>query len=305
MSNNSQGNTLRLQSPAKVNLYLRVLNQRSDGYHNLHSLFQMVGLYDQLRFREIPEVIRLKIENSTLADDASNLVSQAATLLQKEMLAAGLPQKGAEIILTKNIPESAGLGGGSSDAAATLMGLNRLWSLDWPLDRLATLGARLGSDVPFFFYGPTAWVSGRGTQVETINPCLSGWMVLLHPEISVSTASVYAEYNKKIGKKIRLTKAQQPPKITTLDQKWPSLAALIQAPCNDLEQVTLDAYPQLIGLKAKLKALGGEGVMMSGSGPSIFGLFRDHHKAKAAAENIEKTEAIKTTIAEILTQSPF
>jgi len=296
---------LSLQAPAKVNLYLKVLDKRPDGYHNLHSLFQMVGLFDRLDFRETSEGIRLRVENSPLPADDSNLVCRAAALLQEEMAAQNLPDKGVEIALTKNIPIAAGLGGGSSDAAATLIGLNRLWTLDWPRKRLADLGARLGSDVPFFFYGPTAWVSGRGEEVDAVATRLSGWIVLLHPDIPVSTASVYAEYDKKIGKKIGLTKGRRPLKITAMDKERPTVAARLERPYNDLERVTLDAYPQLKELKIKLKALGGEGVVMSGSGPSIFGLFRDHQKAKAAAEAIEKSEKIKSSVAAILTQSPF
>ncbi|MDC4222707.1 MAG: 4-(cytidine 5'-diphospho)-2-C-methyl-D-erythritol kinase [Candidatus Manganitrophus sp.] len=159
--------TVLVKAPAKVNLYLKVLGRREDGYHEILSLMQMVGLYDFLALREEPSDIRLTIENaSSLPADRSNLVFRAAEALQKAAFQGKARSKGVSIRLTKNIPIAAGLGGGSSDAAATLVGLNRLWGLRWPRERLARLGATLGSDVPFFLYGPTAWASGRGDEVE-------------------------------------------------------------------------------------------------------------------------------------------
>ena len=288
-----------LQAPAKVNLYLKILNRRPDGYHNLLSLMQMVG-HDQLSFEEASEGIQLYIEQADLASDRSNLVFRAAEKLQKEARAAGHPPKGAIITLLKNIPIAAGLGGGSSDAAATLIGLNHLWSLGWPRKRLAELGETIGSDLPFFFDGPSAWVSGRGEVVNPISPPFKGWIVLVHPKINVSTASVYEAFSKKS----RLTKGVPRPKITALTVERPSIGEVFRHPSNDLEEVTLSDFPHLEEVKRSLIKGGGEGVLMSGSGPTLFALFKSRQNAKATAKRVTQHYGFSVTVAEVLQRSP-
>lgn len=291
---------LVLQAPAKVNLYLKVLNKRPDGYHNLSSLMQMVGLYDRLTFEEAPEGIHLHVEQAVLPSDRSNLVFRAAERLQREAQEAGHSPKGVIITLAKNIPIAAGLGGGSSDAAAALIGLNRLWLLDWPRKRLAELGAEIGSDLPFFFYGPSAWVSGRGEVVDPIEPPFKGWTVLVHPKTGVSTASVYEAFSKKGG----LTKGGAPPKITPSIVERPSIGAVLRHPSNDLEEVTLLNFPHLERVKALLVKEGGEGALMSGSGPTLFALFKNHQNAKTAAKRVARYFGYRVTVVQVLQRSP-
>lgn len=290
-----------IKAPAKVNLYLKVLGRREDGYHEILSLMQMVGLYDFVALREEPADIRLTIENgSSLPTDRSNLVFRAAEAFQKAAFQDEGRSKGVSIRLTKNIPISAGLGGGSSDAAATLVGLNRLWGLRWPRVRLARLGATLGSDVPFFLYGPTAWASGRGDEVEPATAKGAGWMVLVNPGIAVSTAWVYQAFSRKLG----LTKSDREITINKFIAHRPSLREIYHRPHNDLEEVTLEAFPQLTQIKKELLESGGKGVLMSGSGPTLFACFSEYSSAMQAAAAFEKKDSVKVWVARILRRSP-
>ncbi len=292
---------ISIKTPAKVNLYLKVLGRREDGYHQIISLMQMVGLYDFLVFREERSGVHLTVEGGSLPVDRFNLVLRAAEALQLAAFPRETQPKGASIRLTKNIPISAGLGGGSSDAAATLIGLNRLWGLRWPRERLALLGATLGSDVPFFLYGPTAWASGRGERIEAAAPAEQGWMVLVNPGIAVSTASVYQAFSQKLG----LTKSDRELTINKFIAHRPSLREIFHRPHNDLEEVTLAAFPQLTQIKKELLSLGGKGVLMSGSGPTLFATFREYALAKEAAAAFEKKDSVKVWVARILKRSPI
>ncbi len=304
---------LTLETPAKLNLYLEVLNRRPDGYHNLCSLFQMVGLYDRLTMEEASEGLHLTIEGASegtsLLADSSNLILRAATLLQKEMQESGKPLRGARIHLLKKIPISAGMGGGSSDAAATLIGLNRLWSLGWSREKLAELGSRIGSDLPFFFYGPIAWVSGRGEIVEPISQVMEGIFLLVHPAFAVSTAEVFSTYaqvrsQEEKNSKIELTNAAPHLSILSDIRVRSSAVEVLLHPRNDLEKVTLTAHPELKAVKVLLESLGSKGVLMSGSGPTLFAWFKDPETAKTAGYQMEK-EGHRISLAPILKQSPF
>lgn len=294
---------LSLRAPAKINLYLKVINRREDGYHNLLSLMHMIGLYDQIILKEREQGLTLRVQNSPLLPDHSNLVLQAATLLQKEMISSGYPSKGADITLKKEIPLSAGLAGGSSDAAAALIGLNRLWSLNWTKEKLAGLSEQLGSDLPFFFDGPAAWVFGRGEQVEPVYPELKKWLVLVNPGIAVSTTSVFEAFSAQTG----LTKTGTPINITGTERR-PEIEHILQNPQNDLEIVTLKRFPQLKTIKGRLKEVGGSTVLMSGSGPSLFAFFGDQKKANAAARQIRQMyqdPLVKVWAVPLLQASPF
>lgn len=288
---------LTLKAPAKINLYLKVFHRREDGYHNLLSLMQMVGLYDLLTFRKEPSGIRLSVEGAALSADRSNLVVRAAELVQKE---AGI-SKGVSITLVKNIPVAAGLGGGSSDAAATLIGLNRFWTLRWSRKKLAEMGAMLGSDLPFFFQGPTAWVSGKGEKVEQTQEVPEGWALLVNPGNPVSTAWVYEQFSKKIG----LTKKAPNINMVQLIAQRATLKEILRHPYNDLEKVTLAAFPHLIQIKRELHDLGGQGALMSGSGPTLFALFKKREIAEKAAVSIQKKGSVRAWVVRILRRSPF
>jgi 4-diphosphocytidyl-2C-methyl-D-erythritol kinase len=306
-----------IKAPAKINLYLKVRNKRKDGYHNLCSLMQMVGLYDHLTFQEAPSGIRLHIENSPFPPGHDNLIVQAAKLLQKEM---GTNQKGertgVRITLIKNIPVSAGLGGGSSDAVATLIGLNRLWSLHWSRKKLAKIGEQLGSDLPFFFQGPTAWVTGRGEEVEKVNPLFakgvsaSGgfastvydkWAVLVNPGVPVSTAEVFKDYSKAFV----LTNSKSNISIEKLSVRKPTIEEVFLRPYNDLEKVTLKKLPALLAIKKRLKTLGGEAVLMSGSGPTLFALFPGYATAKKAAASMKGRSSLQVWVTKVLKRTPL
>lgn len=286
---------LTLKAPAKVNLYLKVLGKRADGYHDIASFMQMIGFYDLLTFQSAPE-IRLQVKGNILPADRSNLVFRAAEALQKEAKIT----EGAEIVLTKNLPISAGLGGGSGNAAAALIGLNRLWSLGWSRQLLAELGATLGSDVPFFFGGSTAWIFGRGEKVEEVGPTPEGWMVLVNSGRPVSTASVYQEFSK-----IRLTRKAPNITINKFDFERPSLEEILRHPYNDLEKVTFMAFPELIQIKRELQGLGGKGALMSGSGPTLFALFSKRGEAIQAAQVIRGNGWDRVWVAKALKRSPL
>ena len=180
---------VRWKAPAKVNLYLKVLDKRPDGYHNISSLFQMVSLYDRLRFRRAPTGITLIARGEPVSAGSDNLIYKAAKKLMQTCHKKG----GVAIELDKQIPLGAGLGGGSSDAAATLLGLKRLWRLRIPHSDLMEMALELGSDVPFFMDGPTAFVEGRGEKVVPCRLEKPWWLLMVNPGIQVSTAWAYQE----------------------------------------------------------------------------------------------------------------
>jgi 4-diphosphocytidyl-2-C-methyl-D-erythritol kinase len=253
------------QSPAKVNLILKVLRRREDGYHDIASLMQKVSLADEMEFAALRDGIELACPGSDLPTDEGNLVVRAARALFDEAGFAG----GVEITLRKRIPTAAGLGGGSSNAATTLTALNDLFQLGFDRERLMRIGARLGADVPFFIYGSTAWAFGIGDLLEPAVIPSGMWLLLVNPGFEVPTKWVYQSLN------LPLTK-------TPLKYSIPSfsgvrdLAAVLS---NDLEKVTVTRYPVLEELKGFLLRQGAIGSLMSGSGPTVFGLFEKEQDA--------------------------
>lgn len=251
------------KAPAKINLTLDVLGKRTDGYHEVEMIMTMIDLADRLSFREINhDKIILESNSMMVPNDERNLVYKAAKLMKKEFSI----NKGINIYLEKRIPVSAGLAGGSSDAAATLRGLNRLWQLNLSENELMKYGEKLGSDVPFCVAGGTAIVRGRGEKVEKINPVPSGWVVLAKPEIRVSTQEIYRNLN--------LTDIKDHPKndkmIIAIDNE--DFSEISKLLLNVLEPVTFKLYPQVKYLHQQMKQYGAEGVLMSGSGPTIYTL---------------------------------
>jgi 4-diphosphocytidyl-2-C-methyl-D-erythritol kinase len=252
------------QSPAKVNLILKVLRRREDGYHDIASLMQKVSLADEMQFAPIRDGIEISCPGSDLPTDEGNLVVRAARALFAEAGFAG----GVRITLRKRIPTAAGLGGGSSNAATTLTVLNDLFRFGFDRERLIRIGARLGADVPFFIYGSTAWAFGIGDLLEpAVIPEM--WLVLVNPGFEVPTKWVYQSLN------LPLTK-------TPLKYSIPSFSGirdLASALSNDLEKVTVARYPVLEELKGFLLRQGAIGSLMSGSGPTVFGLFEKEQDA--------------------------
>ena len=263
-------------SPAKVNLQLRVLGKRVDGYHDILSLMQRITLADEMSFAPTENEILLHCPDSQLPEGEENIVYRAARLFLSKVT----QPKGVEITLHKRIPIAAGLGGGSSNAATTLLALNELSSTPLGCQELMALGAGLGADVPFFIYGRTAWASGIGEVLTEAPPLPPLWFVLLNPGFAVSTKRVYGSLN------LGLTKeglSYSIPRFYTVDD-------VIRGLTNDLEKVTLELHPELGHLKHLLLNNGALGALMSGSGPTVFGLFADEASALAAERNLVRLD---------------
>lgn len=251
------------KAPAKINLVLDVLRKREDGYHEVEMVMTMVDLADRLTLEELQrDQIVLASQAGFIPLDEKNLAFQAAKLLKQRY---GV-KKGVYIYLDKQIPVAAGLAGGSSDAAAALRGLNRLWDLNLGVPELETLGAELGSDVPFCVRGGTALATGRGERLESLDSPPQCWVVLAKPPINVSTADVYGRFRvNEVG-----THPSVPDMLAALREG--SFERMCGALGNVLEKVTLSHYPEVRQIKEVMTRLGADGVLMSGSGPTVFGL---------------------------------
>jgi 4-diphosphocytidyl-2-C-methyl-D-erythritol kinase len=263
-------------APAKINVILRILDRRPDGFHNLWSMMQTVALEDevQIRLRADRQEIQLRCDATQLAADQSNLVHRAAA----EVLGRAQQSIGLDIELRKRIPMGAGLGGGSSDAAATIIGLNRLLGLKWSPTQMADVGQSLGSDVPFFLFAPSAIVAGRG---ETVRPVVvegARWVVLVNPGFGVNTKWAYQELARTRTAVTPLSLGQR-----ELDrQSRVSWAQLIAAGENDFEAPVFAAHEKLREIKRSLQAHGAEIALLSGSGATVFGVFADEARARVA-----------------------
>jgi len=257
------------KAPAKINLSLDVLYKRPDGYHEVEMIMTMVDLADRIEMQELPrDTIMISSQAGYIPLDEKNLAFQAARLIKDRY---GVKQ-GVYIHLNKNIPVAAGLAGGSSDAAATLRGLNRLWNLNISVPELQSLGAELGSDVPYCITGGTAIARGRGEKLEPIKNSFQSWVILAKPPINVSTAQVYGRLQAGAIKKHPDTKQL----VEAIQGK--QFDKLCNGLCNVLEEVTLDLYPEVKHIKDCMQKLGAEGVLMSGSGPTVFGLVSKESK---------------------------
>ena len=264
---------ISLSAPAKINWFLSVLNKRDDGYHNIISPMQCVDLFDSLSFEEAEEIHLLSDLDIPVE---GNLAYKAAALLKR----VSSYKSGARIELKKNIPVAAGLGGGSSDAAFTLMGLNRLWGLNYDKRTLMRLAAEIGSDVPFFLAGPLALVEGRGEKVTELNAEGSMVVLLVKPDISVSTSWAYDLF------KTRLTKKAVDIKLFCQALESNNFAFLRDNVFNDLEAVVIGRYPVIGEIKRILEQNSALFSLMSGSGPTVFGVFTAFEEAVRASKNL-------------------
>lgn len=262
--------TLVIKAPAKINWFLTVRERRGDGYHDISSVMQSVSLYDTV---ELESASRLELITAMDIPEEQNLAFRAAALLREH---AGT-DKGAVIRLTKAIPAAAGLGGGSSDAAAVLTGLNRLWGLNLTAAQLRGLAGRLGSDVPFFIGGGMALAEGRGEVISPLRSNGSIPLVLTKPEVAVSTAWAYGIYVPELTKKIIDIKLF----CHALDGK--DFVSLRQFVHNDLERAVMRSFPVIAEIKRQLVGSGAAFAAMSGSGPTVFGVFEKRETAEAAA----------------------
>ena len=264
---------ISLKAPAKINWSLSVLNKRDDGYHNIISPMQCVDLFDMLTFEEADEI---RVSSDFDVPVKENLVYKAAALLRN----ASACKLGSKIELRKNIPVAAGLGGGSSDAAYTLIGLNRLWGLNVEKEGLMRLAAEIGSDVPFFLAGMFALIEGRGEKVTEMNTKSSLVLLLVKPDVPVSTAWAYNSF------KTRLTKKAIDIKLfcQALDAK--NFAFLRETVFNDLEDVVVRKYPVVGEIKRMLVQSGALFSLMSGSGSTVFGVFNTADEAARASKKL-------------------
>lgn len=270
--------TLVLKAPAKINLYLKIIGRRPDGYHELHTLMQKVALYDELELSLADEPgIHISCPGANLPEDEGNIVFRAAQLFLSRTDREG---QRVQIVLRKHIPMAAGLGGGSSDAAAVLKGLNQLLSADCSIEELAEMGLKLGADVPFFVHDlPAAWASGIGEQLMPAEPLRGYTVLLVNPGIAVSTKWAYETFSQVAGR-IALTAAGKQFNLSNFPAESDSRIFQPEMLHNDLETVTAEKHSVIGRLKQRLLSAGAAGAMMSGSGSTVFGLFAAGTKAQ-------------------------
>lgn len=275
---------LKLKAMAKINLGLDVLRKREDGYHDLRMIMQSVYLYDQIELREREETgITVSTNLSYLPVNEDNLVYKAAKLLMDEFHL----EEGVQIYLKKCIPVAAGLAGGSSDAAAVLVGMNRMFHLGLSKEALMERGVKIGADVPYCVMRGTALAEGIGERLTKLPAAPDAHVVLAKPAIHVSTGFVYGnlkadrlEYHPDIDAQVQAIR----------DGDFCRMAELMG---NVLETVTVPAYPVIREIKEQMLRLGAVNAMMSGSGPTVFGLFDDQEKAEAACAALEAGDLAK------------
>lgn len=259
-------------SPAKVNLYLAVLRRREDGYHDIATLMQKISLCDEMTFSLTKGRIAIKCPGSSLPEDEGNIVYRAAMACFSRLAY----DKGVAITIRKTIPIAAGLGGGSSNAATTLVTLNEMLGNRLSKDELLKIGKKLGADVPFFIFGKTAWAFGIGDILRAAENIPPLWFVLIDPGFAVSTKTVYESLN------LRLTKDP----INYSIPRFRTGNNLVEGLRNDLEEVTLNLHPLLNQLKKDMISCGALGALMSGSGPTVFGVFQREEEALRAKEEM-------------------
>ena len=276
---------LTLYAPAKINWFIFIPGKRDDGFHEIRSLMQQVDVRDRLTFEPSDS---LSLESGCGIPTAQNIVWKAALLLKEH---TGT-EKGARMTLVKNIPVEAGLGGGSSDAAAALVGLDRLWQLGLPREKLLGLAASLGSDVPFFLGPPCALASGRGEQTSPVSLDQPLDLVLVKPPFGVPTGWAYRSLSRYSG----LTKTEDNIKLFIRALKEGEFARLNGLGGNDLETGVLPAFPEVGRIMASLRKEGALYVRMSGSGSAVFGLFPDGQAARKAAAKMGRWSLCARTV---------
>ncbi|PWB78061.1 MAG: 4-(cytidine 5'-diphospho)-2-C-methyl-D-erythritol kinase [Candidatus Methylomirabilota bacterium] len=264
-----------LTSPSKINLFLEVLGRRDDGYHEICSIVALTELCDTITLERCTSGITIRVGDPKVPSGPDNLCYRAADLLLRHSGVHG----GVSIRIEKHIPVAGGMGGGSSNAAATLWGLNLLYDLGWPREELTGLGSELGSDVPLFFCRGAAFIRGRGERVEELAALTPRWLVIANPGMEISTASVY--------RRLRLPLTSETAGFTMRDLvEAGQIEAALSHCFNRLEDVVLEAYPPVASLKQRLLLLGASPVLVSGSGPTVFGIMREADAAKRVASSL-------------------
>ena len=271
---------MRLQAFAKINLGLDVLGKREDGYHEVRMIMQTIRMYDQLdMLKSVERGIHLTTNKKYIPVDENNLVWRAAKLM---MDTCGIIE-GVSIHLHKVIPVAAGMAGGSSDAAATLVGMNRLFHCGLSKEKLMELGVQIGADVPYCVLRGTALAEGIGEKLTVLPPMPDCWILIGKPGISVSTKYVYTTLD--------LNTDTVHPDIDGMKKALEdgNLYGITERMGNVLQDVTIPAYPEVERIKEQMKTLGAVNAMMSGSGPTVFGIFDNEEKAQEACQKLRES----------------
>ena len=260
-------------SPAKVNLFLKVVSKRPDGYHNIVSIVDIISVFDVIHIEEIPDdVIIIEDDKDILPKDAANTMYRAAVALKERFKI----NRGARVFVEKNIPIGSGLGGPSSNAATVLKELARIWKIKINEAELNDIGKGIGADVPLFLYGNACIMRGIGNKISPVElPSL--WYLIIYPNISISTRRVYE------GLKIVLTKKQNDIKLVAKFSGTREVSAILE---NDLERIGILLCPIIKTIKDRLIESGASGTLMSGSGSSVFGIFENEEGAKQASASL-------------------
>lgn len=284
---------LTLKAMAKINLGLDVVRRRPDGYHEVRMIMQTVGLYDRLTFEKTEEdALRLESSMKRLPTDGNNLIIRAASLLKEEF---GI-REGLSIRLDKRIPVAAGMAGGSTDAAAALTAVNRMFDLGLTEEQLRERAVKIGADVPYCLQGGTALSEGIGEILTALPPAPACHVVVAKPPVHVSTKWVYQN--------LHLEQVTEHPDIDGMTEsiRQGDYAGVVRRLSNVLESVTVPRYPVIAQIRDFLRENGADGALMSGSGPTVFALFDDRERAKQALEALRKTGLAAQTFLTALTE---
>ena len=276
-------NEYRIKAYAKINLGLDVVRRLENGYHEVKMVMQTVGIYDVLDFERTDGGIVITTDSGELPTDENNLIYKAAKLMMETYPISG----GVKIHLEKQIPIAAGMAGGSTDAAATLKGMNRLFDLGCTLKDLMELGVKIGADVPYCVMGGTALAEGIGEKLTPLAPAPDCYVLVAKPDINVSTKYVYEHLD-----------AQEIVKHPDIDGMVEAIAeeslqGILDRMENVLETVTVSAYPIIQTIKDRMKELGAINSLMSGSGPTVFGIFVEKDMARRAYDKLEEEQLAK------------
>jgi 4-diphosphocytidyl-2-C-methyl-D-erythritol kinase len=270
--------SINLPSFAKINLDLRILGTRADGYHDLRTIFQSLAVFDNVTVTIRRGPLAVTCDEPDVPTDRRNLVWKAASLLHRTATGKTAAPRDVLIGLRKRIPAQAGLGGGSSNAAMTLLALNKLWKLDLDLASLTRIGARLGADVPYFMHGGTALGLGRGDDIYPLADMPPVHVVILRPGFGVSTADAYGWFDEE------RRRAKEPvPRLVPLG--WPAWSATLR---NDLELPVVGHHPAIGRIRQSLIDAGAAFAAMSGSGSAVFGLFERADAARRTANDLAR-----------------
>ena len=277
---------LHLNAYAKINLTLDVLDDRPDGYHDVETVLHTVELHDSITLRENGEGIAVRCESPDVPADTRNIVHKAAALLKETFRVP----RGVEVELTKCIPIASGLGGGSSDAAVTLLGLAQMWKLRLGERQLMDLAAQIGSDVPFFLAGGAALATGRGERIRLLRPLPTTWVVLARPPLQVSTEWAYGELNHETPRRRPDTRAV----VRALDAEDPAEVGRLL--CNVFEDVVETHHPAVRSLRERIAARQPLGVSMSGTGPVLFALAAKESDARTLGEALANEDGCEVFV---------